>query len=677
MLFKNPAAIIIHLALVVIVAGALITHFCGVQGTVTLNFGGEPQCSFEVTSGPSEGRFPFFVQAQSGRVEYRAGTSSPGDFATDLKLSDGDGKEVGRARVSMNRVPQLMGWRFYQTAIGAESTTLTVSHDPVGIAVTYSGYVLLGAGMLMFFFTRRSYWRSAVKRLAALCVAFTAFSAMSAAGSGVEAMPRTLQRPLAHEFGKLWVWNGVRVEPMHVFASDFVKGVYGSSSYRGLTPEQVITGWLFFYDDWKHEPFLKIKGEQMRQLVGGDRTHVALTEMFGSGGYLLDRPGVNRADRSVAETDARVGELSAVVVGDAFKLLPVACADGSTEWLSWADRKPGGVDADVWFNFENALEEMSACVAEGRNVRCGEIVNELVAMQNEYLKGVESAGNRGYLLSPQARHATECFYFDWMKLWPVGAVGVLGGVVLTVLSVGGQRRRGRLRMAVRLTAAVSLMWVVCALVLRGLVSGYVPMTNGHETMALLGALAFAGALFVPLRVQAVGGGLLLVGGLASLVAAMSGASAQIGPLMPVLASPWLSLHVMLVMAAYALAALMAVLSVVGLLGKGKGDADVGVLDSASLLNEVLLVPTVFLLAAGIFVGAVWANQSWGRYWGWDPKETCALVTMLIYALPVHARSVGIFRSARVRCVYLLVAFASVLFTYFGANYFLGGLHSYA
>ncbi len=155
MLFKNPAAIIIHLALVVIVAGALITHFCGVQGTVTLNFGGEPQCSFEVTSGPSEGRFPFFVQAQSGRVEYRAGTSSPGDFATDLKLSDGDGKEVGRARVSMNRVPQLMGWRFYQTAIGAESTTLTVSHDPVGIAVTYSGYVLLGAGMLMFFFHKK------------------------------------------------------------------------------------------------------------------------------------------------------------------------------------------------------------------------------------------------------------------------------------------------------------------------------------------------------------------------------------------------------------------------------------------------------------------------------------------------------------------------------------------
>lgn len=167
------------------------------------------------------------------------------------------------------------------------------------------------------------------------------------------------------------------------------------------------------------------------------------------------------------------------------------------------------------------------------------------------------------------------------------------------------------------------------------------------------------------------GALLLVGAMAAMVAAMAGKSPQIGTLMPVLASPLLSVHVMLVMCSYVLFMLMAVLSGVALCKGGE------TLRRLARVNAVTLVPAVFLLTAGIFIGAVWANQSWGRYWGWDPKETCALITMLIYAVPLHRATFGVFRRPRTLCIYLLVAIVSVLFIYFGANYLLPGLHSYA
>ena len=170
------------------------------------------------------------------------------------------------------------------------------------------------------------------------------------------------------------------------------------------------------------------------------------------------------------------------------------------------------------------------------------------------------------------------------------------------------------------------------------------------------------------------GAVLTVGAMSLFVAAMGGRTPQIGALMPVLGSPLLSVHVMLVMTSYVLFSLMSVLSAIGLCVR-----PVERKEELCRTNRILLVPAVFLLGAGIFVGAVWANQSWGRYWGWDPKETCALVTFLVYSLPVHwgSRRLACFRRPKVIHLYLLSAVLTVAFTYFGANYLIPGLHSYA
>ena len=155
-----------------------------------------------------------------------------------------------------------------------------------------------------------------------------------------------------------------------------------------------------------------------------------------------------------------------------------------------------------------------------------------------------------------------------------------------------------------------------------------------------------------------------------LVASLSQSGLAISELMPVLQSPLLSLHVSLIMLAYALLSLTFLLSVLALLRPSESTI-------CRLYTQVLLYPALALLAAGIFIGAIWANNSWGRYWGWDPKEVWALITLIVYAFPLHSFSLPWFRRERPFFIYLLLAFSTVLMTYFGVNYLLGGLHSYA
>lgn len=163
----------------------------------------------------------------------------------------------------------------------------------------------------------------------------------------------------------------------------------------------------------------------------------------------------------------------------------------------------------------------------------------------------------------------------------------------------------------------------------------------------------------------------LISSFCLLVAMLGGSSSQLTPLMPVLQSPLLSIHVMTVMCAYALFALQMLL---GIYAFGAPNSN---LERITALSQLLLYPAVFLLTIGIFLGAVWANVSWGNYWSWDPKESWALITLMVYAVPLHKSSISRFRSTRFYHIYMICAFLAVIITYFGVNYLLGGMHSYA
>lgn len=654
----------LHAALLLILAGAAVTYMWGEQGKLTLEKDAPAADSFILDEG-GRAPLPFSISLDRAVIEYYPGTSTPMDYASLVYITPScpvtgpEGPVL--LRISMNKILDIDGYRFYQTSIGENSSTLSVSHDPWGIAITYGGYLLLLVSMVSFFFQRKSRFR-ALSRRAALPALLLILTNIPAMGQSPDNLPPTIPRALAARLGKVSLYWGDRVMPLQTMARDFCMKVHGSYSYRGLTAEQVVAGWLFYYDAWKHEPFIRVEGEEASRLLGlnGSR-HASLKDFYSPLGYKLEHAVAgDLADRKLRDTDSRVALVTMVCTGSAFRVFPI-CPDGDTGagipvntpvgWLSFADRPPVTASDEDYIFISTILDRISREIA-GRQWK--NAADEITRLR-EFQARTAPAGTR----------------LNAELLYNRSGSPLIPGIAALIIGLAGflpVRKHPRMYSA---AALLLLLWVSGILGLRWYVGRHLPLSNGYETMLLMGWLSLAAALVFLSghRNRIAGSAALTVAGLSLMVAMMGRAGATVSPLMPVLASPLLSIHVLLVMASYSLLAIIAILSAVTLCKHNP--------ENTPRLCALLLYPAVFLLAAGIFVGAVWANQSWGRYWGWDPKETWALITLLVYALPLHSASFPLFRRQRPLAIYLLLAFLSVLMTYFGVNYFLTGLHSYA
>ena len=298
-------------------------------------------------------------------------------------------------------------------------------------------------------------------------------------------------------------------------------------------------------------------------------------------------------------------------------------------------------------------------------------VDEQISLVNAAVTGKLIEPYKGNNPPSETRISAEILY-NQLPLTVVGAFMILTGILIIVIAEIIRKKGYAIKLGVLLIISA---FQLAVFLLRWYISGNIPLSNGYETMAFVSlstSLLTLLAIWM-LRKQTfvcntvtIGG--LMIAGLTLLVAHLSEMSPQITSLMPVLHSPWLTTHVSLIMISYSLFAFMAVIAGVDLVKK---DAR---LDA---LNRLMLYPAEIFLTIGIILGAIWANQSWGTYWSWDPKEVWALISMLIYCVPLHVGSLPVMRKAKVHDIYLIIAFLSILMTYFGVNYLLGGMHSYA
>ena len=298
-------------------------------------------------------------------------------------------------------------------------------------------------------------------------------------------------------------------------------------------------------------------------------------------------------------------------------------------------------------------------------------VDEQISLVNAAVTGklIESyKGNN----PPSETHISAEILYNQLPLTVVGAFMILTGILIIVIAEIIRKKGFAVKLGILLIISA---FQLAVFILRWYISGNIPLSNGYETMAFVSlstSLLTLSAIWMlrkqPFVCNTVTIGGLMIAGLTLLVAHLSEMSPQITSLMPVLHSPWLTTHVSLIMISYSLFAFMAVIAGVDLVKK---DAR---LDA---LNRLMLYPAEIFLTIGIFLGAIWANQSWGTYWSWDPKEVWALISMLIYCIPFHTESLPFMKKAKVMDWYLIMAFLSILMTYFGVNYLLGGMHSYA
>ncbi len=581
----SKPAWLLHISLLVIVVGGVMTWLTGDRGQVRLGKGEEVSV-YQLADG-SVRQFPFRLSLDSFTVAYYPGGEVPRDFVSYLRV-DGEPTEV-----SVNNIVSVNGYRLCQMSYDSEGhTVLSVNHDPLGIGMVYTGFLLFAVAGLWLMLSRVSGFRKAVKRLSAVTVLMLAVTGAASAET-IAGVPRQQADSLSR---KQVMYNG-RVMTFNSLARDFTLKITGDTRYRGLSSEQFMASWLLYPEQWQGERAILVKDKALRDCLGLDGRYASLDDLFSASDYyrLRDLYGKGNAelDRAIEELDEKVGLIMDLLAGNLIMRLP-----------------------------DNA-DSMSAARVEA------EIVYN------------------------QVPFSTLIFILFFCG----AAVAFAALFRLPKLTI----------------AAVVLLWVafllqLTAYILEWYMSGHIPLANTGETMEflllvllpLLLAFHRTSALLLPV-------GMLFAGAVA-LVAHLIGSNPVLTPLMPVLASPWLSIHVTLVMTAYALFGFTVTCSVISFFSPSRRER-------LMWLDRVMLYPALYLLGLGIITGAVWANVSWGRYWAWDPKETWALITFIIYAVAMH-RSIKPLNRPVTFHAYMLFAFLAVLMTYFGVNA-LSSLHAYS
>ncbi len=672
-LWRLPATLLIHAAFLVILCGALVTHVFGEQGTMSVRQG-VPERMVELGEGEIS-KLPFTVTLSNFEIDYYPGTSSPQDYRSHLTLSDGD--SLIEATVSMNKIYSHRGYRFYQSGYDPDlqGSRLMVAHDPWGIGITYTGYLLLLLSFLTYFFHPQSRFRQLLRKPVAVVALLLAMTAQTAEAKN---MPKVAPTDVAEQMGDLYIYYNGRVAPMETFAHDFTTKLCGADHYRGRTANEVLAGWVFFPDTWKTEPMIKVK-RGARRAIGTDKSRVSLRDMANHvGDYklqpLLDqiRQGENVSGKSdLLAADEKVSIINGLFTGASMKIFPIRDKTGKITWYSAVDQLPQDLDIRHWTFIRKSMDLVTEKVVTRRYTEARELLQKIKQYQER------ECGNQ--LPSPQELRAEKTYNrIASARIWAMACVtiGLLAFAYTIWLTARGRRMNRWVGIALRVGLVLVWCYLTLCMYLRFVVSHHLPISNGFETMQALAWISFLLTLWAGRRLSLALPCGYLGGGLAVRVACIVQGNPTVTNLMPVLNSPLLSLHVMVIMVAYALLAFVLLNGLSALILSrlsGSGSDAPRRLQRNSLL---LLYPAVFLLAIGIFVGAVWANVSWGRYWGWDPKEVWALITMLVYAVPLH-RSVRWFDDPIRFHWFGVLAFLTVLMTYFGANFFLAGMHSYA
>lgn len=664
-LYKHIAVFALHASLVLILIGAFVTHTTSRHGHITLK---ESVATETFTLGDgSHTTLPFTVELTHFEQVNHRGSTAPMDYVTEFNIAEND--EVTKGRVSMNKIWRHKGYRFYMSRVTEDGVELAVAYDAWGIGITYTAYALLLLSIIAFFISRATHFREllshpALKR-GSLVVAF-AFIALSASAN--TSSPRTISVEAAEAFGRIAVYHNDRVCPMQTFAREFTTKLYGKPTYKDLSAEQVVAGWYFYYDDWADEPMIKVKGE-VKSIIGIDGNYATLKDFQTPtmGNKLTD--ALTAEDRKLrqdaADTNDKLDLIFRLANGELFRIFPIADASGEIGWYAPGEVPLATVEYDEWLFINQSLNIVGESVARRDHKRVEEIFSKIATYQRNKADSV---------MPTEEQFEAEITYNSTNYNRPLAmasiAIGVICFVVLMV-AAGGWRRY--LRWGVMAWLMVLFVYLSYRIGMRWYITEHVPLSNGYETMQFMAWGTLIVAFIISRKVQLAPAFGALISGAAMMVAMMGESSPRITQLVPVLHSPLLSIHVVVIMLAYVLLAFIMLNGIAALLRRKNSE----LVEYHTVVSRIMLYPAVFLLAIGIFIGAVWANVSWGRYWGWDPKEVWALITMLIYALPLHYRSISLFRRPTLFHIYMIIAFLSVLVTYFGVNFFLGGMHSYA
>ena len=657
---------------------------------------------FSVSYGSVYRQLPFELKLNDFIVDRYPGSNSPSWFESRVQLTDMSRKISEPRRIFMNNILKYRGYRFYQSSYTPDEkgTILSVNRDWAGTGFTYFGYLLMGLGMALSLFNRNSRFRTlsvenallkSAKRSLASLILLLAFHVSAGAQDSIPAIiNRTIDPQHARLFGKLLVQNSEgRIEPINTLSSEVLRKLCRKTEFNGLSPEQVLIGMLTDPSSWQNKPIIRATHPQIQTIMGSREKYYSFASFFPDNKYILHeyvenafrkKPAArSKFDNEVIRLDERINICYLIFTGDLLRVLP-SPKDSAHTWYSYRGIH-GQVKTEDSVFLNNILplyiQEVEESMHTGNWKGPDDIIKALANFQTK-----ASAA-----FVPSSRKISLEILLNKSNIFP--RISNLYGMVGFILLILQFISLFNTRIKVKIPVIVSMILIIIAftfhtagLGVRWYVSGHAPWSNGYEALTYIAwATVLAGLIFssrssITLSATAIMAFLILN------TAHLSWMDPQITNLVPVLKSYWLVIHVATITASYGFLALGALLASINLFlmilmnRKQFHFIDLTIRELTNII-EMTLIVGLYMLTIGTFLGGVWANESWGRYWGWDPKETWALVTVLIYAFISHMRLVPGLRGVFGFNLASLAGFSSVIMTYFGVNFYLSGLHSYA
>jgi len=651
--------------------------------------------TLEITYGPEIRILPFSLKLNEFILEKYPGSESPSGYRSDLTLTDSENHLVKPYSIFMNNVLKYKGYRFYQASYDTDEkgTILSVNKDMAGMVVTYAGYALMIIFIFLSLFNRKSvfqridagHWNSPLRKTAAAVI----FLIIITGFNTVSAQKLIPDKACAEEFGKVLVQDQRgRTKPLNTLSSDIMRKVTRENRFEGLTPMQFFLGVYIDFYNWQSVPMIRVTNKDLQRTIGIRGNMASFSDLVdpGSGGTYKLIHEVNSAysrapaertrfDKEVMKVDERVNIVYLIYTGAFLRIFPLR--DESHSWGPPMEALKTAVSREDSVYVGNIIPSL----AEALQTRNLGAVRKISASLTTYQRSFT-----GYDLPSQAKISAEVVYYRlkiFERLFPFYiTIGLIMLVLLVIMVIIGRRQSPWIIRIPGILLFAGFLFHTSGLALRWYISGHSPMSNGYESMIFISWVTLlAGFIFSrrsAFALPATG----LLAAFALLVAHLSFMDPEITNLVPVLQSYWLTLHVSVITGSYGFLGLGAVLGIINLIlmiliNERNRYRLSGNIDDLTVISYKSLTIGLYLLTIGTFLGAVWANESWGRYWGWDPKETWSLITIVVYTLVIHSRLIPSMKDIFTFNLLSVFAFFSVLMTYFGVNYYLSGLHSYA
>ncbi len=650
-------------------------------------------------------KLPFSLKLNDFVLERYPGSDSPSSFESKITLIDEEDNVEKPYRIFMNNILAHKGYRFYQSSYDQDErgTVLSVNHDRLGTIVTYTGYFLLFLTLILALFLPKTRFVKLLqqlneihikrKQLATLVIIMvSAFFSLSAARAQNPANDLTvIDKDHAEDFGKLLVQNrDGRIIPLNTGATNILVKIYKKASYEGFNANQVILGMLAFPQEWQQTPLIKVYDENVQEMIGIDQDYAAYSDLLDNMGRYKLKSQVDEAystnpaqrsklDKEVIYVDERMNVAFMAFNASFLRIYPIP-DHPRHKWVDPAARVRDVNREDSLFiktSFEKYLAAVRQGTETGNYAQADEILQSIKDFQRKHGAAI---------VPPQSKTNLEVLYNKLNIFKSLFPVYMTVGMILLALFLGQL-----FKPSLEFRTIINIFFIILGIAflahtvglgIRWYISGHAPWSNGYESMIYIAwATMLAGFLFFRKSAMTLSVTSILAG-ITLLTAHMSWMNPEITNLVPVLKSYWLTLHVSTITASYGFLGLGCMLGFLNLsimIFRNKNNilrVNLTIRELTYII-EMSLMAGLVLLVIGNFLGGIWANESWGRYWGWDPKETWSLITIIVYTFILHMRLIPGMKNLFSTNFGAMIGFGSVLMTYFGVNYYLSGLHSYA